>query len=784
MKNEQTNYSMLDNDTINLRAELEKYIIHWKWFILGVLLSLLGAFLFLTYSTPQYLAKATILIKDDEKGGLSDGLAAFEDLGILGGSGNNIDNEIQIIKSRRLIGEVIKKLNLTTSYFLNESIFQKEIYKTAPIKLSFKDSEYKIDSIISIKINSENSFTLLDQDDNEIHTEVPFGNHIKNSTINSLKVNKTNYFNNEEVGNTYTIAIRPINTLIDSYLKTVSVASISKKSSVLQFSLKTPVIQKGENILDEMIQEYNKEAVDDKKEVSHKTSLFIAERLKHVTSELALIDDKVKGFKSKNNIADIEAEAKLILETSALNQEKLIKATTELNLVKALSDEIKVDENLLPANLGLEDPNISKAIEKYNSLILKRKRLSQSAGQKNTVLLQIEDNISNLKESLKRSLTNRERLLEINLQNIKTESGRNNSKISQIPSKERDFLDIARQQEIIAGLYSYLLKKKEETAISLTANAIPNAKIIDKAYASDEPVSPKNKIIILAALLLGLIIPFIIIYLKDLLDTKVHTRKDIEELTSIPFAGDIPHSEVKQKIVIDANARSSTAEAFRLIRTNLHFMLPKKQDNIGHTVFMTSTTSGEGKSFSSINLAASLTLSGKKVILVGLDLRAPKITEYLEIPDRKGITNFLTNDTITLDSLKFSIPEIPNLDIIASGAIPPNPAELLMASKMDLLFEQLEKDYDYVIIDTAPVNLVTDTLLIANRADLVLYVTRANYLDKRMLVIPESLYKDKKLPNLAIILNDTDVNRGYGYGYGYGIANELDHKPWYKKIFS
>ncbi|WP_440882016.1 GumC family protein [Tenacibaculum sp. C7A-26P2] len=782
MKNEKTDYSMLDNDTINLRAELEKYITHWKWFILGVLLSLLGAFLFLTYSTPQYLAKATILIKDDEKGGLSDGLAAFGDLGILNGGGGNIDNEIQIIKSRRLIGEVIKKLNLTTSYFLHESIIQKEIYKTAPIKISFENLEYKIDSVISIKINSENSFTLFDQDDNEINTEVPFGNLIKNSTINSLRVNKTNYFNEEKVGNTYTIAITPLNTLIDSYLETVSVRPISKKSSVLQFSLKTPVIQKGENILDEIIQEYNKEAVDDKKEVSHKTSLFIAERLKHVTTELALIDDKVKGFKSKNNIADIEAEAKLILETNAHNQKKLIQATTELNLVKALSDEIKVDENLLPANLGLEDPNISKAIENYNSLILKRRRLSQSAGQKNSILIQIEDNISNLKKSLKRSLANRERLLEISLQNIKTESGRNNSKISQIPSKERDFLDIARQQEIIAGLYSYLLKKKEETAISLTANAIPNAKIIDKAYASDKPVSPKNKIILLVALLLGLIIPFIIIYLKDLLDTKVHTRKDIEELTSIPFVGDIPHSEVKQKIVIDANARSSTAEAFRLIRTNLDFMLPKKKDNNGRIVFVTSTTSGEGKSFSSINLAASLTLSGKKVVLVGLDLRAPKITEYLEIPDRKGVTNFLTNDTITLDSLKFSIPEIPNLDIIASGAIPPNPAELLMASKMDLLFEELEKNYDYVMIDTAPVNLVTDTLLIANRADLVLYVTRANYLDKRMLIIPEGLYRDKKLPNLAIILNDTDLNRGYGYGYG--LASELDHKPWYKKIFS
>ena len=335
-------------------------------------------------------------------------------------------------------------------------------------------------------------------------------------------------------------------------------------------------------------------------------------------------------------------------------------------------------------------------------------------------------------------------------------------------------------------MYSYLLKKKEETAISL-AVTVANAKIIDVAYSDGIPVSPKRKIIFLAALLLGVLVPFIIIYIKNLLDTKIHTRKDIEELTTIPFLGDVPHSETNEKIVIGNDARTSTAEAFRLIRTNLDFMLPTKENDLGKTIFITSTTSGEGKSFISINLAAALSLSNKKVLLMGMDLRAPKVTEYLGIPERKGITNFITNEKVSLEDIKFSIPEIKGLDIIASGVIPPNPAELLLHAKVKELFEEVKKDYDYIIVDTAPVNLVTDTLLVSKYADMFLYVSRANYLDKRMLNVAQTLYNEKKLVNMAIILNDTDMTRGYGYGYGYGYGNayvETIKKPWYKRILS
>ncbi|MFL0061988.1 GumC family protein [Tenacibaculum maritimum] len=773
-----------DNDIINIRAELEKYIIHWKWFLLGLILSLLGAFFYLKYATPKYLASTTILIKNDKKGGVSEELAAFGDLGIIGNSNKNVDNEIEILKSRTIISDVVRKLNLNIRYLAEGSIKDSEIYNKKPFSINFDSNStptklMEIDTTLNIKIVSNDRFNLSNSK-KDINNHILFNEMVTSPFLGNYKVEKNKHFNSNAIGKSFKIKITSLNKTIDSYLKRISIAPVNKKSSVLKISLQSVIKEKAENVLNELVSQYNEDAIRDKTQVSEKTSTFIVERLHNVSKELARIDDNVRNFKTTNNITDIQSEAQIALKTNTLNRQKLIEVNTQLSLVKSLNRELNTASNeLLPSNLGLEDANIGKSIAEYNNLILQKNRLFKSAGKKNTVIIELQDNIENIKNALKRSLLNREKSLEINLNNIRKEAGHFHSKISSIPTKERQFLDIARQQEIIAGLYSYLLKKKEETAISL-AVTVPNAKIIDRAYGSDIPVSPKNKIIYLVFLFTGLLIPFIIIYVKDLLDTKVHTKKDIEEYTSIPFLGDIPHSDTKEKIIINEDARSSSAEAFRLIRTNLDFMLSDAVDGKGKTIFITSTTSGEGKSFISINLAGTLALSGKKVLLVGMDLRAPKVTEYLGLPDRKGVTNFITNENISLESLKFTIDELTGLDIISSGTIPPNPAELLIKNnRIQELFEEVRDDYDYIFIDTAPVGLVTDTLLIAKYADAFLYVTRSNYLDKRMLTIPQTLYKEKKLPNMAVVLNDTDMNKGYGYGYGYGYVTK-DKKPWYK----
>ena len=535
---------------------------------------------------------------------------------------------------------------------------------------------------------------------------------------------------------------------------------------------------------------YNRDAVLDKNLVSQKTKTFIDDRLRLVKKDFDNVNLELKDYKTSNEVTNIEAESQLILASVDQVKNKIIDANIQLVLSNSLYNELlnNSDKNsLLPTNLGLEDVSIATSIAQYNTLIQNRNRLLRTASEINPTVRNFTAQIAGIKSSLIKSLENSKKGIELTLEELNKEDQKIKARISGVPVQELEMGKIRLQQEITSGLYSYLLKKKEETDISL-AVTVPNAKIIDKAYGSNTPVSPKRKIIYLAALLLGVIIPFIIIYLIHLLDTKIHNKSDVQENVSIPFLGDIPKSDEKSKIVINSGSRSSTAEAFRLIRTNLDFMLTNVSEKC-KTIFITSTTSGEGKSFISINTAASLALSGKKVLLMGMDLRAPKVTEYLGLPDRKGITNYITDDTLDFNSLIFNIDNIRNLDVISSGVIPPNPSELLMTKRVQHLFESIKEQYDYIIVDTAPVNLVTDTLLVAKYADMFMYVARANYLDKRLLTVPQSLYNDKRLPNMAMVLNDTDPKRSYGYGgyggYGaYGYGNDHNTKSWFKKIFS
>ena len=790
-KNKEYNSHISESDdTLNIKVEFEKYIIHWKWFLLGVFLAITLAFLYLRYTTPQYSAKAVILIKENQKGGISAEMKAFEDLGILGGSTNNIDNEIEIIKSRKIIGDVIKKLNYTVSYFSSGRVIESELYnKKSPILIDVvkKDSVfYELDTVLKVLPISNTKFKLINQEDEEVSThlfnEIIESNNLTFRVINNVKDQK------ETLKTEIKIVVKQLNGLINSYQSGVNISAVNKNSSVINLTLNNAVKDKAEDFLDTLILLYNEDAITDKNQVSEKTKNFIDDRLDTIGKTLKDINNNLKNFKVDNKLTDIKAEAGLVLQILTENNTQIIESKIKLSLIQSLNKELEnqegKEEGVLPASLVPEDVTIAQLISEYNRLILERKRAIRTGATRiNAVVVNLTEQIEGLKSSLNKSLQNSEKGIQIKLNQLEKEDLKIKAKISGVPTQELKLQDIRLEQEIISGLYSYLLKKKEETAISL-AVTVANAKIIDKAYGSRIPVSPKKNIIYLAALLLGFLFPFVIIYLRNLFDTKIHNKKDIEDVVSIPFLGDIPKSDVKEKIVIGGNDRSSTAESFRLIRTNLDFMLANSKSK-SNTIFITSTISGEGKSFISINIAASLALSGKKVLLIGMDLRAPKVTQYLGIPDRKGITNYITDDNLTIENLKFNLDEVKNLDIISSGVVPPNPVELLMTKRVEDLFMNVKEKYDYVIVDTAPVNLVTDTLVISKYADMFMYVARANYLDKRLLSIPQSLYKEKRLPNMAMILNDTDPKRSYGYGYGYGGYGYGDEKTsWYKKIFT
>ncbi len=785
-------------DDLDLRIVLEKYLFHWQWFILGAFLCFSVAYVYLRYATPQYQARTTILVKDEKKGGMLSELSAFSDMGLGSGLKSNVDNEIEILKSRTLVESTVKALKLNIALITYGNVKSSEVFKDTPILVDFisqKPDFYSSKMILEFIELTPNSFTL----ESKIKSpEVPvltqkkkeyrYGEIIATSigeliVTKPIVVNKLIYKDYQSID----ISVSPIDAVVRGYLGRIKVNPVSKTSSVVDISITDPIVKRAEFFLNKLIQIYNDDAAADKNFISENTSKFIADRLVLITQELDGVEQDVESFKKTNSLTDIESEAKLFIEGSSEYNKLSVQNEIQLNVVSSMLDFLKKSTNadLLPANIISKEGDAGDLINSYNQLILERNRILKSATLANPTVVSLDQQIASLKSNVAESLSRMQASLNIQKRNLKGQEGLLDSKIGKIPVQERQFRVIERQQKVKEELYLYLLEKREETAISLAATA-PNARVIDAAKASTIPVSPKKNIIYLAALLLGLLIPFGIIYINDLLDTKVKNRLDIIDKFNIPFLGDIPKSLTPNEI-IDTTSRTSTAEALRIVRANLDFMLNQVPEGRAKSVFLTSTISGEGKTFLSVNLASIFAHSGKKVLLIGMDIRKPKLNEYIGITKTKGLTDYLSSKNEPISDFISKYKGYKNLDVLLAGSIPPNPTELLMNTKVDELFAQFKKDYDFIVVDTAPVSLVSDTLIVAKYADTFVYVVRAKFMDKRMLSIPDTLHKENKLPNMAFILNDTEITKGYGYGgygyggYGYGIIHEK--KPWYKEIF-
>ena len=783
-------------EDIQLRAILEKYLIHWQWFGLGVLLCLVAAFLYLRYSTPQYQASTTILVKDEKKGGMLSELSAFADLGLGGSIKSNLDNEIEILKSRTLIERTVKTLELNITMTVKGNVADVEIYKDTPIKVNFinlKPSFYTDGIKLEFLKLTPNTFELkngLEEVNSPIVSnkkEFRYGEIIptRNGDMIVTKgiMSKKTIKEDERPIN---IVVSPLENIVASFQKRLVVNPISKTSSVVEVSIVDPVVKKAEVFLDQLIEIYNKDAAADKSFISESTSKFIANRLLLITQELDGVEKDVESFKTANKLTDIETEAKLFIEGSAEYNKKRVEMEIQLNMVASMLDFIKKSSysDLLPTNLISSKGDESSLMNSYNQLVLERNRILKSATAANPTVLKLDSQLASLKMNITESLRRLQSNLQIQKRDLKSQEGLLDNKIGDIPVQERQFRVIARQQKVKEELYLYLLQKREETAISLAATE-PNARVIDAAKASKIPVSPKKNIIYLAALLLGLLIPFGILYVKELLDTKVKTRFDLTDKFNIPFLGDVPKSLTPNEMISSAS-RTSSAEALRIVRTNLDFMLNQVPDGKAKSIFMTSTILGEGKTFLSVNLAGIFALSGKKVLLIGMDIRRPKLNEYIGLPSLKGLTDYLSTKGAVIGDYINQLKGFEAFDVLLAGSIPPNPTEMLMSKKLDELFVQLKSEYDFILVDTAPVSLVSDTLIVAKHADTFVCVVRANHLDKRLLNIADSMHREGKLPNMAFLLNDTDVTKGYGYGYGYGnygYGNTPEKKPWHKNIF-
>ena len=790
------------DEDLNLRTILDKYLIQWHWFVLAVGVSLIIAYTYLRYTTPQYQASTTVLVKDDRKGGMLSELSAFADIGLGGNSvKSNVDNEIEILKSRTLVESTVKRLKLNIGLFDKGNVITSEIYGNTPITVDFINVKPKFltqKMVFELVELTPDTFTL----ENQLATD---GKSLLLNEINEFKygalvatqngdliITKSKEDKNQlkDLDKTISIVVSPIENVVASFQSRIIVNPISKTSSVVELSLTDPVIKKAEDFLNNLVQIYNDDAAADKNFISESTSKFIANRLILIREELEGVEQNVESFKRSNNLTDIQSEAQLFIEGSNEYNKKSVETEIQLNVVASMLSFMKNSSNadLLPPNIITGQGDANALISSYNQLVLERNRISKSATAANPSVIKLDQQMASLKSNVAESLGRLQATLNIQKRNLISQEGLLDTKIEKIPVQERQFRIIARQQKIKEELYLYLLQKREETAISLAATA-PNARVVDRAKASKIPVAPKKNIIYLAALLLGLLIPFGILYLIDLLDTKVKTRFDITNKLNIPFLGDIPKSMTPNEIVT-ATSRTGTAEALRIIRTNLDFMLNQVPEGMAKTIFLTSTIPGEGKTFVSVNLGATFSLSGKKVLLIGMDIRNPKIQEYTVTPDNKGLTNYLSSNTTPISDYIHKLKGFDGLYVLPAGSIPPNPTELLMNNKIEELFVQLKKEYDFIIVDTAPVSLVSDTLLVAKHADTFVYIVRANYLDKRMLNLAEIMHKENKLPNMALLLNDTQSKKGYGYGYsygygygyGYGVAEEK--KPWYKTIFN
>ncbi len=773
----ENNMNEQDEEKINYQELLFRYIIHWPWFVASVLVCLIGAWVYLHFQTPVYQVSASIMIKDDKKGG---GSTDLENLGIGGviTSTQSIDNEIEVLRSKTILKEVVNNLELYITYYDEDEFPEKELYQTSPVIVNLTAQEAdKLpgSALLAMKLSPEGVLDVnlkvglneYNQRFEKLPAVLPtdagtFGFALKDS----LSGGQMEGYKGER--HIRAVVSRPFG-VAKGYQGALSIAPTSRTTSVAVVSLMNTNIQRARDFINKLMEMYNRNTNNDKNEVAEKTREFINERIKIIDEELGSTEDKLEAFKRNAGLTDISSDAQLAVSGNAEYEKKRVDNGTQINLVRDLIKYINNPLNeyeLLPGNIGLSDAGLTTQIGRYNELIIERKRLLRTSTESNPMIVNLDTSIRAMKSNVQAAINGTLQGLLIVKADLEREAGRFSRRISDAPGQERQYVSIARQQEIKAGLYLMLLQKREENAITLAATA-NNAKIIDEPVATGGPLSPKPNMIYMIALVLGVGLPVGVIFLIGLTKFKIEGRGDVEKLTRLPIVGDVPLTAEKTgSIVVFENQNNLMSETFRHIRTNLQFMLENDQK----VILVTSTISGEGKSFVSSNLAISLSLLGKKVVIVGLDIRKPGLNKIFNISRKEqGITQYLSNPEKNLMDF-VQVSDVSNsLYILPGGTVPPNPTELLARDGLDKAIDTLKKNFDHVILDTAPIGMVTDTLLIGRVADLSVYVCRADYTRKAEFTLINELAENNKLPNLCTVINGLDLQKKkYGYYYGYG----------------
>ncbi|WP_250149186.1 tyrosine-protein kinase [Flagellimonas sp. 389] len=782
------------SNSIDLKELLRNYLSHWKWFIISLVITLGIAFTIIRYSTPEYSAQAKVQILDSQSSAPE--LSVFQDLDVFAGNSNPVEDEIQTIKSRSNFIEIVKDLRLNVKTVLLGNILDSEIYKETPFNLNFIEADSIIHNSSSefyITVDSQNSLSFAKSEDGPFQT-FSFGKKV-DTDLGGLVITPNLQKINNYKGRKFRIIVSPVWAVAQVYLKRINIYPADKASSIINISLKDNIQQKAKDVINELIYLYNQNAVEDKRTIANRTSDFINNRIADISSNLSNVDQSAEDFKTDRGLTDIASESNINLTVGATNQQELQNTNTQLNIASSMKDIVDNQEGheVLPSNIGLSDPTIGNISAKYNELVLERKRLLKSSNEKNPIIVNLDEQLDGLKRNMQSSLNSMTNNLGLQLNNLNVRKSQINSRIYSAPGNERALRDITRKQQTTEQLYLYLLQKREESQIAF-ASATPKSRIIDSAYSeSTGPVSPEKDKIYIVAFLIGLFVPFAIIYAGELLDNKVHNKLDVEKLVGdVPVLAELPKLSKKENKLVYNKDRSVLAESLRILRTNLDYIITSnRRTDKKNLIFITSSVSGEGKTFLSSNLSMVLASTNKKVLLIGADVRNPKLYKFfsgiesdaINKPRRikdTGLTEYLVNqDLKPKDIITPMLVHDNTIDIIYSGKIPPNPAELLLNNRIGDLFNEVSRMYDYVIVDTAPLMVVADTLLISEHASQIIYVTKAGVTESKVLEFPLKLKSEGKLNNLSFVVNNVNAsNLGYGGKYGYGYSRPL--KKWWK----
>lgn len=766
-------------EKLNIKKTISKYLYKWPWFIASILVFVTGAYIYLRYSVPQYQSKTTLKF-DKKQNDLSSALADLDNLGIGLGNADELKSEAAVVNSRPILRQVVNNLNLNVEYFTAGEIKDSQLFSKAPITakiLSYKDEKFAPYQCTVTDIKGD-QFTLETEKKKKITGKFNMPLQLDFGTV--VLQRKPQFVLKSE----YKIVFSSPMDKVKKLEKTIRVNLPDEKAMLMDISLIGSLPEKSEAILNEVTKQYNLDGQRDKNLQAENTQKFIDKRLEVITKDLSGVENQKEDFQNRNRIVDLQAQAELALQNTSENTKVLLQQQTQLDLLNSLTAEASKNNNqLMPSNLGL-NPSLEQSISQYNQLLITRNKTLRQATNENPAVIEMNREIASLKEVIRDNINEQKATVQKGISQLQNQISTSNTVIEKVPGQSKVYRGIERQQNLKEQLFLFLLQKREENAINLSVD-VPKAKIVNPAFTEDIAVSPKKDIILPGAFFLGILVPFAIFYLLFMLDDKIYSRDDIKERSGLGVLVDIPSLKDNENHLVQKNDFSELAEAFRVLVSNLKFILPIKDS--AKVIMVTSSVKGEGKTLVSVNLALTLANKNGRALLIGSDIRNPQIQRYDNEPTkRKGLTEYLYDDTVDVEELIHTSTTNPACDVIYAGTIPPNPQELLSNGRYQKLIEQMSSQYAYIIIDSAPLMLVSDTLSIADTADATLYVVRSGESRNILINFANDLVKDSKLNNVSFVINDVSKRAGgygYNYSYGYGYSQTNDKKSWWKKMF-